>query len=98
MTVRAKFTVTGYQPSVSLVGYERDAQGNEDRSKPITQEMRSVYLQPVYGNGNPEHENTKYWQYTPSGSIVLGTVNPAAWSQFEIGKEYYVDFTPAGSN
>jgi hypothetical protein len=40
-------------------------------------------------------ENESFYQYTPSGSIELGIVNENASKQFEVGKEYYVDFTPA---
>jgi len=56
--------------------------------------MRTLVLRPVYSD-KPESENKKFWDATPTGEIRLGTVNPAAWEQFEIGKEYYVDFTPA---
>lgn len=38
-------------------------------------------------------ENEKFFKYTPGGSISLSTINPEAASQFEEGKEYYVDFT-----
>ncbi len=65
------------------------------RSKWGEQEVQTIKLSPVYGNGDPEHENTKFWQASPSGSIELGTVNEAAARQFELGKEYYIDFTPA---
>jgi hypothetical protein len=40
-------------------------------------------------------ENREFYKYSPSGSIELGTVNESAAVQFEISKEYYVDFTPA---
>jgi hypothetical protein len=40
-------------------------------------------------------ENKEFYKYSPSGSIELGTVNEGAAAQFEIGKEYYIDFTPA---
>ena len=40
-------------------------------------------------------ENEKFFNLTPSGHIELGTINPEAAKQFEVGKEYYVDFTPA---
>lgn len=42
-------------------------------------------------------ENETFYKYTPSGRIEMSTVNAAALSQFEAGKEYYVDFTPAES-
>lgn len=59
---------------------------NEDGSK-------SVVLYAVYGDGKTE--NAEYWKLTPSGQIRMSTINEKAWSQFEIGKEYYVDFTRA---
>jgi hypothetical protein len=40
-------------------------------------------------------ENKTFWKYTPGGQITLTITNPAAMEQFEVGKEYYVDFTPA---
>ena len=40
-------------------------------------------------------ENKKFYQYTPSGSIELGTLNKEAAQQFQIGKELYVDFMAA---
>jgi hypothetical protein len=38
-------------------------------------------------------ENKQFFAATPCGQITFGTVNPAAAEQFEVGKEYYVDFT-----
>lgn len=40
-------------------------------------------------------ENVRFTEATPWGVIQLGINNPAALEQFEVGKEYYVDFTPA---
>lgn len=42
-------------------------------------------------------ENKQFFQFTPSGSLSLGTVNPHAAAYFEEGAEYYLDFTRAGS-
>lgn len=52
-------------------------------------------MQPVYGNGNPNHENTKFWKASPSGEIKLGTVNKDVWPHFELDAEYYVTFEKA---
>lgn len=41
-------------------------------------------------DNNPE--NKSFFEATPSGSLDLGTVKE---DLFEIGKEYYLDFTPA---
>jgi hypothetical protein len=58
------------------------------------EELRSIRLVPVYSS-DPNSENAKFFKWSPSGSIELGTINPSAWAQFELDKEYYVDFTPA---
>ena len=93
MTVRAKFTVSSITRSMgSMPGPEKNAQGY---SIYVPTEMWTIKMAPVYGNGDPNHENTKFWQASPSGSLELGTVNADAVKQFDIGKEYYVDFTPA---
>lgn len=52
----------------------------------------TVKMSPVTSGSD---ENKEFYQYTPSGNIDLGTVNPSVVDAFEIGKEYYVDFTPA---
>lgn len=46
-------------------------------------------LNVVYA-GSPE--NTKFFASTPSGTIELATLKTGL---FEVGKEYYVDFTEA---
>lgn len=99
MTVRAKFVV---QSITRHLGSQRKR--NEDGSLAkdgnardiyVQGEMQTVKLSPVYGNGDPEHENTKFWEASPSGSIELGTVNAVAAAEFDIGAEFYIDFTRA---
>lgn len=92
--VRAKFKLNSIEC--------RTTTRQKDQSKPWnaegnmeTVEMRTLRFSPVYGNGDPNHENTKFWQASPSGRLELGTVNPEAWKHFELDKEYYLDFTPA---
>jgi antitoxin component YwqK of YwqJK toxin-antitoxin module len=52
-----------------------------------------VTLRAVYGNG----EANKEWsQWTPNGQCMLTISNPEAKGKFEQGKEYFLDFTPAG--
>lgn len=52
----------------------------------------TVRLNPVV-NGSEENKN--FFKYTPGGTLVLSTINQAAFSQFTLGSEYYVDVTPA---
>lgn len=58
----------------------------------VSDEAKSIHLEPVI-SGSPE--NAEFFKWTPSGKITIGCVNPRANEQFEVGKEYYVDFTPA---
>lgn len=93
MTVRAKFVVQSITRSMGSMPNGEKTEGGHAVYVPT--EMWSIKMSPVYGNGDPAHENTKFWQASPSGSLELGTVNATAVAQFDIGKEFYVDFTPA---
>jgi len=57
-------------------------------------ELRTLIFSPVYSS-DPESENRHFWDATPSGEIRLGCVNREAWEKFQLGHEYYLDFTPA---
>jgi len=52
----------------------------------------TITLEPVTSGSE---ENDAFYKWTPGGSIVLSTINADAVSQFEVGNEYYVDFTSA---
>lgn len=41
---------------------------------------------------NGSKENEQFWKYTPAGKIEMQIDNPEAAAQFEVSKEYYVDF------
>ncbi len=88
MSTRAKFRV-------SSVTAEEGGRQNPETRQWEAAEMRTIKLSPVYGHSDPNHENTKFWQATPSGEISLGTVNITAAEQFTLGTEFYVDFTVA---
>lgn len=55
-------------------------------------EIHTIRLTPVTSGSD---ENAEFYAATPSGSIDLATVNQQAGEQFELGQEYYVDFTKA---
>lgn len=61
----------------------------QDKGDP---ECKTIHLRAVY-DSDPNSENGRFFKWTPNGTVVLSTINESAWSQFEEGKEYYVDFT-----
>lgn len=52
----------------------------------------TINLSPVTSGSE---ENSRFYHYTPMGSITLSTINEDATKQFTVGKEYYVDFIAA---
>ncbi len=64
--VRAKFKVDEVRRHLTMLPVE----GEKDRY--VRGEVRTVIMSPVYGGGDPGHENTKFWRATPSGRLELG--------------------------
>lgn len=85
MSVRAKFRLNSYETRMFDVWKDGKQVGKK--------EARTLVFNVVTGDGAPE--NKAFFQSTPTGDIKLSTVSESAWSQFELNKEYYVDFTPA---
>jgi hypothetical protein len=85
--VRAKFRLDRYETSMQTIWKDGQPSGQE--------EMRTLHFSAVYGNGDPSHENSKFWAFTPAGNLTLGTVNRAAWEQFVLGGEYYLELSLA---
>lgn len=48
---------------------------------------------PVYEDGSGK--NASWSKYTPNGKLEMTVTNPDAIAAFELGKSYYLDFTPA---
>ena len=94
MAVIAKFKVEDIKLSRGL-RVKLDAEGKPERDQSGCEvyekcAMRSIRMLPVYGNGDPHHPNTKFWQATPSGELRLDIVNPDASSQFEVDQEWLI--------
>lgn len=68
------------------VGSIEPVEGNAD--------ARRVRMQTVYDDTIPEDQ--RFSKATPWGQIEMQIDNPAASAQLEVGKTYYVDFTPVG--
>lgn len=54
-----------------------------------------VEMTPVIEMNNPNSENHYFWKATPNGRITMFITNMDAVDTFQVGKPYYVDFTPA---
>lgn len=50
----------------------------------------NVRLEAVVGGSE---ENDEFFKNTPSGSLVINTLNDEALEEFEEGAEYYLDFS-----
>jgi hypothetical protein len=51
-----------------------------------------VTLEPVTCGSQ---ENEQFFKWTPWGKMEFGTINEEAAKQFEVGKEYFIDLSPA---
>lgn len=52
----------------------------------------AVAFRAVYANGEANREWSKW---TPAGQLTMSITNPDAANWFELGKEYFLDITPA---
>lgn len=52
----------------------------------------AVEMKPVIGGSE---ENEKFYKYTPGGTLSMQFINGEVAEKLEVGKEYYVDVTPA---
>lgn len=76
MTVRCKFRCDSVSTQLSYA------------NGPL---LHSAAFSPVYSS-EPNHENKRFWDATPNGSLQVGTIKEMP---FEVGKEYYLDITLA---
>lgn len=104
MTTRAKFRCMGVNmtrtsivnPELAPGSYPAARKEAEERGIPLSVDFDqpTVILKPVTADDeNPE--NRAFWEASPNGKIEMSINNPAGAEVFELGKSYYVDFTPA---
>lgn len=55
-------------------------------------QSKEITLTPQYDTSIPE--DRRFAKATPSGSLTMAVDNPAASDQLELGKFFYLDFTP----
>jgi hypothetical protein len=95
MTIRCKFKVDQINRIQSSKWVPNDPNDSSKGGKSVPVEMRSVTMSPVYANGDPNHENSKFWNATPTGQLQFNTVNLEAVEGLELGAEYFIDITPS---
>ena len=60
------------------------------RNDPPNDDTLKVVLRPVTSGSE---ENRTFFKYTPGGEITLQVVGTDTAAQFQVGHDYYVDFT-----
>ena len=85
MSVRAKFRLNSYTTESHDKWVYNKSVGKVEK--------RTLNFTSVYEAGS--EENQDFWDDTPTGSLQLCVVNPAAWNAFELGKFYYLYLRPA---
>lgn len=53
-----------------------------------------VEFEAVYGDGT---DNAEWSKWTPSGVLTMQITNAPAHEQFEVGKDYFLDLSPAST-
>lgn len=85
--VRVKFKVTEIQRTMGAKYVE-----TEKGRDLVPCEVRTIRMQPVAGN---HAENEKFWSGTPRGQIEITCINAEAVEQFDLDREFFVEFSPA---
>lgn len=94
--VRAKFRVLSKEERVVSGHPDYDQVAVEVKMMPVFAGSEAVEHEGVRYALNAVEENRIFGAATPAGSIAMLIKNRAAAEKFEIGRAYYVDFTPAG--
>ena len=87
MAIRCKFKCNSVTKTLS-------SRGKQVEGKWVTENifLYTATLTPVYSD-DPESENRKFWDATPSGKFEVGTIKEMPWN---VGEDYFIDITPAG--
>lgn len=88
-TVRAKFTCDTITQTMG--GRYRNVQGKQEWTP---EPVFSIEMSPVYSEDEGS-ENKQFWEATPSGKLELQCVLKESVAHLEVGKEYYLDISPA---
>jgi hypothetical protein len=83
MKVRCKMLVNGIERGIGSRQVIDRATG---KASWVPAEQRTIKLHPVYGNGDPNHENTKLWNATPSGQFQFTMISLETGALFELNK------------
>lgn len=90
--VRCRFQCQAVGAVIGGTIYEKKDDGTDDFTKAVgRQTLFNVKLAPIHSS-DPKSENKACWNSSPSGSLELNTITQDV---FEIGKDYFIDITPA---
>ena len=94
MTTRAKFRCESVeQVCHSANDWVKNPDGTFDYGRPTSHVTRwNVKMSPVCPSGPGNQENKSFWEASPSGSFVLGTIKDHG---FVVGRDYYLDISEA---
>ncbi len=57
-----------------------------------------VKFVPVYGGADATDENKRFWDATPNGELRLSGIKKPVADLYQVGREYYLDTTPAAAS
>jgi hypothetical protein len=83
MNTKCRFVVNEVKQNLGTKPSGNKDERNNEIWEPAM--MFTVSASPVYGNGDPEHPNTKFWAASPNGRFELGTVNEDAVKDWKPG-------------
>lgn len=92
--IRCKLIVTSLNP-----GTYHHTDGTSTRGGTVT--LKAVHAATLNEKGEFHsyeqacEENKLFGRWTPSAHFSMGIANPEAYAAFVVGKEFYVDLTPA---
>jgi hypothetical protein len=91
MILRARFRVHKFE--TRRINRKIDPATEATAENLETVEVANVTLRAVDPGDDPSHPNAGFWKENPDGEITLTMINPEAWQEFQLDKEYNVRFS-----
>lgn len=97
MGFRVLFKIDAINKDERHVGYQKTADGQIDRSKPVVETSATLRLSAVEPHKDPDrqHLNNQVWAGRISGNLVLTNVSMDIANTLENGHEYFLEVSQA---